>query len=122
MKPTLIIVDDVEETREELRAGLEADFEIVATATNGHEGAELALKLRPDLMLIDVVMPILSGIGATRVILEASPPHPKIIMLSGVTREATMLEARAAGAFDYLFKPFQIKRVKEVLLDALTRS
>jgi DNA-binding NarL/FixJ family response regulator len=115
MKPTLIIVDDIQSTREELRAALEDRFEVLATAGSAAAGVETYRRLQPSLVLMDVVMPGRSGIEAVREIMAGPAPHPKIVMLSGVTEEKYILEAYQAGASDYLFKPPDYKRIGDVL-------
>ncbi|MEZ4751750.1 MAG: response regulator [Bdellovibrionota bacterium] len=66
MKPTLIIADDLEEIREKLYNVLLEDFEILADVENGQKAVEAVRRYRPQLVLMDVVMPVLSGIEAVR--------------------------------------------------------
>jgi DNA-binding NarL/FixJ family response regulator len=79
------------------------DFEVVGRAANGQEAVELALKLRPDVILMDMQMPILNGSGATRRVMQ-SLPECRIIALTTFDDKETIFEALRAGAVGYLLK------------------
>ncbi len=115
MKPTLIIVEDAEGLREELVAGLEGDFEILAVESNGLQAIEACRVHRPALVLMDIVMPKLSGIEATHRIMTELPHPPKVVILSGLKDEGVVFQALSAGACDYLIKPCEVKKVAQVL-------
>jgi two-component system, chemotaxis family, chemotaxis protein CheY len=115
MKPTLIIVEDSQALREELVRGLEGDFEILAAEENGLQAVEACRAHRPQLVLMDIVMPKLSGIEATHRILTELPHPPKVIILSGLKDEGVVFQALSAGASDYLIKPCEVKKVAQVL-------
>lgn len=74
----VLVADDHTLFRHGLRALLEsvADVELVGEAATGQEAAELAETLRPDVVLMDILMPVLSGIAATRRIIDADPRRP----------------------------------------------
>lgn len=94
-------------------------FEIVGRARNGAEAVALAEELRPDLVVMDVEMPVLDGVEATRR-LHASMPELPVLAISGHDYEERVLEIRQAGAADYVRKA----RLNDELLDvaaALTR-
>jgi DNA-binding NarL/FixJ family response regulator len=106
MKPIrILIVDDIPQVRRELRTLLPLvdDIEIVGEAGNGQEAIELAAALQPDALLIDVEMPILDGLEATRRIKQASPAT-RIIILSIHNDTAVRTQARSAGADDFVDK------------------
>jgi len=118
-KPTLLIVEDVKKLREDLRARLIEDFDVVGEAADGVEAVELFRELEPNLVVMDIVMPRLSGIEATTEIL-AEFPRAKIVILSGLRDEGIVLSALQAGAIDYFFKPVEIDRLKQLLQDLVT--
>jgi DNA-binding NarL/FixJ family response regulator len=83
--------------------GAQADMEIVGEAANGREAVEIAEQLRPDVVVMDVAMPELNGIEATRR-LVASNPHAKVIALSMHKDSVYVREILRAGARGYLLK------------------
>jgi NarL family two-component system response regulator LiaR len=101
----VLIVDDHDLFRAGLTAMLsvEPDIEIVGQASRGRLGVNLALELRPDVVLMDIRMPDLDGINATREIL-AQAPLMRIIAITVASDEATVESAIRAGACGYLLK------------------
>ncbi|MCK4724280.1 MAG: response regulator transcription factor, partial [Anaerolineales bacterium] len=102
----VLIVDDVADTRDNIRRLLqfENDVEVVGSAETGYEGIELAKKIRPDVVVIDINMPDIDGILATELIRKSSP-HTQIIILSVQGDPHYMRRAMLAGARDFLTKP-----------------
>lgn len=102
--PGVLLVDDEPRLRAQLGAML-ADYGvvIVGEASTGREGVELAFRLRPAVVLMDLRMPELDGIAATRLLSE-SLPSTAVIVLSAYDDPALMSEARQAGASAYLVK------------------
>lgn len=115
MKPTVLIVDDIKVVRDRINEQLAADFEVVGQAASGREAIEMCQRLKPQLVLMDLVMPEMSGIDATREILISVEPTPKVIILSGVTEEGYAAQALEAGAAEYLIKPVDAEKLKAVL-------
>ncbi len=106
-KIRVLIVDDLPETRENVRKLLqfESDIEVIAQAGDGEQAVEMAQKHRPDIILMDINMPGLDGIGASQAIVQRVPTAQIIIM--SVQSEADYLRrAMLAGARDFLMKPF----------------
>jgi DNA-binding NarL/FixJ family response regulator len=106
MKTTrILIVDDVPQVRRELRTLLSLldDIDIVGEAADGQSAIELATILRPDVILMDVEMPIVDGISATRSIKRANPTC-RVIILSIHNDAAARAQARSAGADDFVDK------------------
>jgi DNA-binding NarL/FixJ family response regulator len=82
---------------------LEDDLEVVGEAKNGHQAVAMVKKLRPALVLMDVAMPLLNGLQATRQLLKAVPAT-KVLMLSAYSDEAYVEGATNSGAMGYLIK------------------
>jgi DNA-binding NarL/FixJ family response regulator len=101
----ILLADDHQMMREGLRAILEkqSSFLVVGEASNGHEALTLARKLTPDVIVMDVTMPELNGIDATRRIV-ADMPNVKVIGLSMNSDRRYVLAMLAAGASAYLLK------------------
>ena len=106
MKPTLIITDDCPFTRDRLHRALQEDFEIVEEVGSAQAAVDAVARHQPMMVLMDLVMPQMSGIDAVKKIRETEEVPPLIVMLSGVTDNKFVMESLAAGAADYLFKPF----------------
>ena len=117
-KIRVLIVDDIPETRHNLRRLLfsEADFEPVWTANDGKQAVKLALGLRPDVVLMDVMLPEVDGITAAEIILD-QVPLMRIIMMSARDGAEIRRRAASAGASEYLVKPFS----GEELVSAIRR-
>jgi DNA-binding NarL/FixJ family response regulator len=102
---TILLVEDHAIVREGLGALLNADdaFKMVGEARNGREAVQLAASLRPDVILMDIAMPVLNGLEATRQILVANPAA-KIVILSAHSDEAYIERMVKAGVAGFLEK------------------
>ena len=117
----VLIVDDIPETRDHLSRllGLERDIDVAGTAGSGEEAIQVAMDMRPDVIVMDINMPGMDGIAASEIISQRLPNSPVIMM--SVHGEAEHLKrAMLAGAREFLVKPFSgdefatsIKRVHE---------
>lgn len=105
MKTTIILADDHELVRKSIAALLrdEPDFEVVAECSNGREMLELVARVRPAVAIIDVAMPEMNGVEATRRVRELSPTT-RIIVLSNYADETYVRETLKAGAAGYIVK------------------
>ena len=105
MSTRILIVDDHEIVRSGLRRLVErqSGWEVCGEAVNGKEAIEKALALNPDLVLMDISMPVMSGIEATRQIRRLSPVT-KIVIVSLRDDESITAEAKNAGADAYVVK------------------
>lgn len=111
----VLIVDDALFMRNMLRRILEGEgCEIVAEATNGVEAVEQFRRHIPDIVTMDIIMPVKNGIEALKEIL-ATNAEARVIMCSALGQEALVAEAREAGAFDFILKPFDEVRVRDVI-------
>jgi len=101
----ILLVDDHALVRQGFKMilGAQADMEIVGEAGNGREAVEVAEQLRPDIVVMDVAMPELNGIEATRRLLT-SQPHTRVIALSMHKDSVYVRETLRAGARGYLLK------------------
>jgi DNA-binding NarL/FixJ family response regulator len=100
----VVLVDDHTMLRHGLRQTLrERGFDVVGEASNGRSGAQLVLELDPDVVVMDLDMPQMNGIEATRAIVGAVP-GARVLMLTISTNDVDVLDALAAGACGYLLK------------------
>ncbi len=102
---TVLLAEDHMIVREGFRKmlELEADLQVVGEAEDGREAIALVKKLRPEVVLMDIAMPRLNGLEATRQVLKAFP-DTKVIMLSAHSDDAYIKDATAAGAVGFLLK------------------
>jgi DNA-binding NarL/FixJ family response regulator len=106
MKPiTLLLVEDHTVVREGFRKmfNLEVDLQVIGEAQDGRKALLLVKKLRPDVVLMDIAMPLLNGLEATRQILKAVP-DTRVIMLSAHSDDAYLENATATGAKGFVLK------------------
>lgn len=112
----VLIVEDDEGSAQLLRGFLEAleGVRVVGMARNGRRGLELARRERPDLVLLDLVMPEMDGISMLKVLRDDSTDvRPRVIVTSGVSTDEMVRHALRLGADDYLMKPFQAGALAE---------
>ena len=113
---TVLLADHNRVVRTEFRKilELEDDLEVVGEANNGRQAVAKVKKLRPALVLMDVSMPLLNGLEATRQILKAHP-KTKVLMLSAHSDEGYIVESIHAGARGYLLKQSSIENVCDAI-------
>ena len=116
MASKVLVVDDSAFMRNLLKQLLEGEHEVVGEAENGVEAVELYRELEPDVVTMDVVMPIRNGIEATTEIKDLDPGS-SVIMCTSVGQEEKMREAVEAGADGYITKPFQKPNVLQAIDD-----
>ncbi|MER7672151.1 two-component system response regulator CseB [Kitasatospora sp. NPDC096128] len=116
-QPHILLVEDDEVIREATRMALERYGFPVTTAADGLEGLEAFHAVRPDLLLLDVMLPLLDGVGLCRRIREES--QLPILMMSARTDPVDVVSGLEAGADDYVVKPFEsavlVARIRTVL-------
>lgn len=111
----ILIVDDAVFMRNTLRMMLERnDFEVVGQAEDGIQAVDEYIRLRPDIVTMDITMPKMSGIEALIKIKEADP-SAKVVMITAMGNEMMVKEAIVSGAVNFIVKPFQEEKVVEVL-------
>jgi DNA-binding NarL/FixJ family response regulator len=113
---TVVIADDHDLFAESVRAFLstERSIDVVGRAANGEEAARLAAEIKPDVILMDISMPVMDGFEAARRIRDAVP-GTCVLFLTGSNSPADVAEARAAGGAGYLTKD----RIASELVDAI---
>lgn len=101
----ILLADDHSVVRQGLKMflALEPDLEVVGEAKNGQEAFRLAKELRPDVVLMDLLMPVLDGIAATAAIRQELP-DTEVIALTSVLEDVSVVNAVKAGAIGYLLK------------------
>ena len=110
-RPTVIVVDDHELFRDGLAAVLkERAIQVVAEAALATDALDLAFQLRPDVVLMDLSMPGMSGIEATRRLTTATPPI-RVVVLTVVASGQRVMDALLAGASGYLLKDAPIEQI-----------
>ena len=128
----ILIADDHALFRDGLRSLLEAhDIVVVGEASNGEEAVELAWKLKPDVTLMDLMMPGIDGLEATKR-LVAELPEVKVVILTASDDDANLFEAIKSGAKGYLLKDLEstqffsllegVERGEPALTPALARK
>ncbi len=115
----ILLVDDQALFREGLRILLSSqpDFEVVAEAANGEEALRQAAIFRPDVVLMDLRMPVLDGVAATRRLHELYPAS-RVIALTTFDEDEYIFEGLRAGAFGYLLKDVPSQKLFEAIYAA----
>ena len=116
----VLVADDETIVRDGLRTiiELEDDLEVVAEAGDGEEAVELARELKPDLALVDVRMPNMDGLQATRRLLALSVP-PRVLVLTTFDRNEYVYEAMKAGASGFLLKDVRRSQLTDAIRNAV---
>lgn len=115
--PTLLIVDDDAEIRYSLHRVLSRNYRVI-TASNGQEGISLAKKEEPHAIFLDNRMEGMSGMETLQH-LRSGSPHSMIILMTAYGTTQTAIEAMKFGAFDYIIKPFDLKKVLSLAANAV---
>ena len=113
MSKKILITDDALFMRVTLKNILTQNgYEVAGEATNGQEAVDKYAAISPDLVLMDITMPIMDGITACRTI-KAAHPNANVVMCTAMGQKNMVIEAIQAGAKDFIVKPFQPDRVLE---------
>lgn len=113
---TLLLVDDQRLMREGMRTllSLEPDLKVVGEAANGQEALQQALALRPDVVLMDIRMPGMNGVEATRAI-RAALPGTRVLILTTFDDDAYVMDALKEGAAGYLTKDLPAEEIADAI-------
>jgi NarL family two-component system response regulator LiaR len=117
---SILIVDDHEVVRKGIRAYLETlpDFEVVGEAVSGEEAVNLVGEYIPDIVLLDLIMPGMDGVEATRRIKQISP-RTQVVVLTSYHEDIHIFPALKAGAIAYILKDMKMEKLVDVLHRAI---
>lgn len=122
MEKTILIVDDAMFMRQVIRKNLEEiGYKNIAEAKDGEEAVRIFKELRPDLVILDITMPVMSGIEALEKIKQVDG-EAKVIMCSAVGQDLMIVKALEAGASDFIVKPFDKKNFERTVRSYLDGS
>jgi len=115
---TVVLCDDQAGFRQLVAVvlGLEPGIEVIGEAGDGQEAIELAERLRPDVLLLDIAMPEMDGLEALPRVREVSP-ETQVVMLTGVTAESIRERALAAGASAFIEKGIDIDELGDRIVE-----
>jgi two-component system, chemotaxis family, chemotaxis protein CheY len=112
----LLVVDDALFMRKMISGvAAEAGWEVVGEAGDGSSAVLLYQQLRPDLVTMDLVMPVMGGLEALRQI-RAIDPYAKVIVVTALDQKQTLMQSIRDGAIDFIVKPFERARVLNLLV------
>lgn len=112
---TILVVDDAMFMRKTFRLILEKNgYQVVGEASNGLEAVSMYEELQPDIVTMDLTMPEMDGISATKAI-QSSHPNSIVVIVSAMGQDSYVREAIMAGARAFIVKPFQESYVLETL-------
>lgn len=113
--PTVLVVDDALFMRVTISNMLkEWGFEVVGEATNGKQAVRMYRELQPDLVTMDLTMPVMSGLDAVKQIMPEFP-NAKIVMITALGQQRYIVDAIESGAKDFITKPFTADKLKSVV-------
>lgn len=111
----ILIVDDSRTSRKILKGILEGEgYEVIGEATNGQEGYDRYVELKPDVVTMDITMPVLDGIEALKKI-KGEYPDAKVVMVTAAGQRTKMVEAVQNGANEFVSKPFEPEQLKAII-------
>ncbi len=111
----LLVVDDALFMRKLIfGVAIEAGWDVVGEAANGEEAVSLYQQLRPDLVTMDLVMPVMGGLEALRKIRELDP-RAQVVVVTALDQKQALMDSIRDGAIDFIVKPFERERVLNLL-------
>ncbi|MCM1244370.1 MAG: response regulator [Roseburia sp.] len=112
---TVLIVDDSRTSRRILKNILtENGYKIIGEASDGQIGYEKYIELKPDLVTLDITMPVLDGLGALEKIMQLNS-EAKVIMVTAAGQKSKMVEAIKLGASEFIQKPFEPEQILAII-------
>lgn len=120
MSKKVLVIDDSPFVFKAVSKALEGtDWEVVGNALNGQQGLDKYVELRPDVVTLDVTMPIMDGLETAKNLVSINP-NVKIIMLSAMGDETLLAEAGKYGVKHFLTKPFRPEGLQEKLAEIMS--
>jgi len=120
--PTVLIVDDALFMRTTLKKVLtDAGFSVVGEAENGEVAVTRFQELRPDVVMMDITMPVMDGLSALKEI-KKMVPDAVVIMCTALGQESSVMDALKSGAKDYIIKPFKPEKIAEAVRKASSKD
>lgn len=116
--PKILIIDDEKDVHYSFRRLLQSEPLEILSADSGDEGLKLARKTNPDLIVMDIRMGNQNGLDTLKELRQFNPKQ-MVIMMTAYGTSQTAIEAMKLGAYDYVLKPFDIPKLKEMLFQAL---
>lgn len=111
-RPSILIVEDDSELNDFMVDGLSKDFTAIGSK-DGQEGLEIARKLMPDIIITDIMMPLMDGMEMTRILRkDLSTSHIPVVFLTAKTMREDELKGLKIGAVDYIYKPFNLEALR----------
>ena len=116
-KISVLIADDHPIVRQSLKdlVNAQEDMEIIAEASNGQEAVSLSVELLPDIVIMDIGMPKMNGLEATRRIVAHWSDRPRIVAMTENAMQGDRELCPASGMYDYISKPIKIRELTDVL-------
>jgi DNA-binding NarL/FixJ family response regulator len=102
-KPRILLADDSEQILRAVSRLLDVQFEVIGSVLNGEQAIEATLRLKPDVLVLDIMMPVMDGLEAARCLKKVGAAT-KIVFLTGLEDHAIMETAMEAGGNGYVFK------------------
>lgn len=102
-KPRILLADDSEQILRAVSRLLDVQFEVIGSVLNGEQAIETTLRLQPDVLVLDILMPVMDGLEAARCLKRVGAPT-KIVFLTGLEDPALMETAMEAGGNGFVFK------------------
>lgn len=119
---SVLIVDDEQHIRTVVRLNFEDQGYTVIEATDGEEALRMIEQEKPDLIILDLKLPKVDGLGVLRKLQSQGADEHRVVMLTGATGEEDHLRGYGAGADEYVTKPFEPEDLMAVVEDVLSKS
>ncbi len=117
----LLLIEDDKDLQHSFRRTFDSPEIELTTATSGEEGLRIIPKLQPNLVLMDIRMGGMNGLETLRRLRQIDASLP-VIMMTAYGTTQTAIEAMKLGAYDYLLKPFDVPKLKQIVFDALNAA